>query len=101
MAAAGKFKKRKYKEENQKKAARFHSSNYDITLYYFQLALGSFLAWFEGSQALDRIINMERKNKTNEDIVTTELVYMIKRVRINIKLQEIIYLFRNPQGRKR
>ena len=34
---------------------------------------------------MDRIINMERKNRTNEDIVTTELVYMIKRVNITFE----------------
>jgi hypothetical protein len=44
------------------------------------LALGSFLAWFEGSQALDRVINLERKPNTNDDSITTELVYMVKRV---------------------
>ena len=30
-------------------------------LRILQLAMTSFLAWFEGSQALDRIINMEKQ----------------------------------------
>ena len=46
----------------------------------FQLALGSFLAWFEGSQALDRIIYMEKRNRRDDDVINTELVYMVKRV---------------------
>ena len=41
----------------------------------------SFLAWFEGSQALDRIINLEKQKSAAHDAgVVTEMVYMIKRV---------------------
>ena len=64
LTAAGKFKNRRYRENNQKKT----------------LALSSFLNWFEGSQALDRIIKMEKqKSAANDSGVITEMVYMIKR----------------------
>ena len=64
LTAAGKFKNRRYRENNQKKT----------------LAVSSFLNWFEGSQALDRIIKMEKqKSAANDSGVITEMVYMIKR----------------------
>ena len=48
-----------------------------------QLALSSFLAWFEGSQALERIIKLERRRHFSGEVVggvVTTLLYMIKRV---------------------
>ena len=52
---------------------------------------------------MDRIINMERRNKTNEDIISTELVYMIKRVKCRVSNVRclIVNLRRNLQDRKR
>ena len=48
-----------------------------------QLALSSFLAWFDGSQALERIIKLERRRHFSGEVVggvVTTLLYMIKRV---------------------
>ena len=48
-----------------------------------QLALSSFLAWFDGSQALERIIKLERRRHCSGEVVSgvvTTLLYMIKRV---------------------
>ena len=48
-----------------------------------QLALSSFLAWFDGSQALERIIKLERRRHSSGEVVSgvvTTLLYMIKRV---------------------
>lgn len=69
LTAAGKFKKRRYKEENQKKSA----------------ALNFFLTWFDQSQALERIIYMERNKRRFKEDVSSELVYMTKRVMDNAK----------------
>lgn len=69
LTAAGKFKKRRYKEENQKKSA----------------ALNFFLTWFDQSQALERIIYMERNKRRFKEDVSSELVYMTKRVKDNAK----------------
>ena len=44
------------------------------------VALQSFQAWFEDSQALSRIINLERMDRTGEESIFNELTYMIKRV---------------------
>ena len=65
LTAAGKFKKRRYKEENQKKSS----------------ALNYFLTWFDHSQALERIINIERNRKRFKEDISSELIYMTKRVR--------------------
>ena len=62
--AASKFKKRRNKEENNKK----------------HTALQSFYNWFEDSQALDRILNMVKKRKLQDDALVTEIVYLTKRV---------------------
>ena len=40
----------------------------------------SFLRWFEDSQALDRVVKLERQKRSKEDVVSKELFYMIKRV---------------------
>ena len=40
----------------------------------------SFLSWFEDSQALERVMKLQRQNKSKEDVVSTEIFYMIKRV---------------------
>ena len=40
----------------------------------------SFLRWFEDSQALERVVKLERQNRSKEDVVSKELFYMIKRV---------------------
>ena len=41
--------------------------------------MGSFLAWFGDSQALERIIKLERMGVTDEKIVM-EITYMVKKV---------------------
>ena len=66
--AASKFKKRRNKDENNKK----------------HVALQSFYSWFEDSQALDRILNMVKNRKLNDEALITEIIYLTKRV-INIK----------------
>ena len=48
--AAGKFKKRRNKDENNKK----------------HVALQHFYSWFEDSQALERLMNMVRKRNMKE-----------------------------------
>ena len=62
--AASKFKKRRNKDENSKK----------------HTALQNFYNWFEDSQALDRILNMVKKRKLQDDALVTEIVYLTKRV---------------------
>ena len=57
-----------------------------LLLSFLKLALSAFLAWFEGSQALDRIINLEKLKHTSEETITTEMVYMVKRVTIIVFL---------------
>ena len=63
-----------------------------------QLALSSFLAWFDGSQALERIIKLERRRhfsgETVSGVVTT-LLYMIKRVQYS---QIYILYFNYSEG---
>ena len=52
-----------------------------------QLALSSFLAWFDGSQALERIIKLERRRHLFGEVVggvVTTLLYMIKRVQSSV-----------------
>ena len=89
LTAAGKFKKRRHKEDNLNKRS----------------ALTSFLNWFDGSQALERIINIERakfkgRRKFKED-TTTELVYMIKRVKVVDDVFEIFLIVcRSQQDRR-
>lgn len=41
--------------------------------------MGAFLAWFGESQALERIIKMERMGVTDEKIIM-EITYMVKKV---------------------
>ena len=62
--AASKFKKRRNKDENNKK----------------HIALQHFYTWFEDSQALDRILNMVKKRKLQDEALVTEIVYLTKRV---------------------
>ena len=62
--AAGKFKKRRNKDENNKK----------------HVALQHFYSWFEDSQALERLMNMVRKRKLHDDALITEITYLTKRV---------------------
>ena len=63
--AASKFKKRRNKDENNKK----------------HVALQSFYSWFEDSQALDRILNMVKNRKLNDEALITEIIYLTKRVK--------------------
>ena len=64
-----------------------------------QLALSSFLAWFDGSQALERIIKLERRRHFSGEVVgggvVTTLLYMIKRVQYS---QFAILSLNCPQG---
>ena len=84
LSAAGKFKKKRYQEENHKrKVENWDSKRVWCYNFWSKAALDSFLDWFEDSQALERIVNMERKNKTKEDVVSREMFYMIKRVQID------------------
>ena len=62
LAAAGKFKSRRYKKENSTKQT-----------------MGPFMSWFGGSQALERIIKLERMGVTDEKILM-EINYMVKKV---------------------
>ena len=62
LAAAGKFKSRRYKKTDTNKQT-----------------MGSFLAWFGGSQALDRIIKLERMG-IPDDKILMEINYMVRKV---------------------
>ena len=74
--AASKFKKRRNKDENNKK----------------HTALQSFYNWFEDSQALDRILNMVKRRKLQDDALVTEIVYLTKRVNLINHLGIILIL---------
>ena len=69
-----------------------------------QLALSSFLAWFQGSQALERIIKMERRRHFyggGGGGVVTEILYMIKRVRFSVKIIKNIIIIRRSLADRR
>ena len=78
LSAAGKFKKRRYQEENHKRKVTKEKKKPFIN--NSKAALESFLVWFEDSQALERVINMERQKRSRDDVVSREVYYMIKRV---------------------
>ena len=71
LAAAGKFKSRRYKKENSTKQT-----------------MGPFMSWFGGSQALERIIKLERMGVTDEKILM-EINYMVKKV-LNIHMYKTL-----------
>ena len=73
-----------------------------LLMSFLKLALSAFLAWFEGSQALDRIINLEKLKHTSEETITTEMVYMVKRVTPIFFYRDLkLPKFRNQPGRER
>ena len=67
LAAAGKFKNRRYKKETN----------------ISKQTMGAFLSWFRGSQALDRIIKLERMGIPDDKIIM-EINYMVKKVRTTV-----------------
>ena len=79
LTAAGKFKKRRHKQEKltQKQVTPFIF--FLLSVCVSSQTMGAFLSWFGNSQALDRIIKLERMGVTDEKIMM-EMNYMIKKV---------------------
>lgn len=71
LTAAGKFKKRRHKTDKSSKQT-----------------MGAFLAWFGDSQALERIIKLERMGVPDEKIIM-EITYMVKKVRLRSVIDKV------------
>ena len=52
--------------------------------------MGAFLSWFGDSQALDRIIKLERLGVSDEKIIM-ELTYMVKKVYLTMNISKGCY----------
>ena len=83
LAAAGKFKNRRYKKETNTS----------------KQTMGAFLSWFRGSQALDRIIKLERMG-IPDDKILMEINYMVKKVKMT-KMAVKVKMVKKKKVRKR
>ena len=83
LAAAGKFKNRRYKKETNTS----------------KQTMGAFLSWFRGSQALDRIIKLERMGIPDDKIIM-EINYMVKKVRRTLIIFLVLPFHTNLTFRK-